>query len=178
MSRIGKKPIAVPSNVKVAVNGQEVRVEGPRGKLVRELRPEIEVRLEDGALVVEPRIDNRVARGLFGLSRTLLNNMVNGVTTGFQRVLQIEGVGYRCEVKGNAVTFNLGYSHPIIFPLPEGISAKEEDRGTKVTFEGMDKELLGQTVAKIRRLRPPEPYKGKGIRYSDERIRRKVGKSG
>jgi large subunit ribosomal protein L6 len=176
MSRIGKQPLAVPSGVKVHVSDGRVRVEGPKGKLERVLAPEVTVAVEGGTVHVRRRDDSRRARGLHGLVRVLLANMVTGVSRGFTRVLEINGVGYRAEVRGNVVFLTLGFSHPIAYQLPAGVSAKV-DRQVVVTFEGADRELLGQVAAAIRRLRPPEPYKAKGVKYAEETIRRKAGKA-
>jgi large subunit ribosomal protein L6 len=175
MSRIGKQPIELPQKVKLSITGPTVKVEGPLGALQRTFRG---VKFEnDGKKVtVEPVDQSRFARALWGLSRTLLSNMVTGVSKGFERVLEINGVGYRAEVKGSEVTLTLGKSHPVIFNLPTGIKA-EVDKQTVLKLSGVDKELLGQTAAKIRSFRPPEPYKGKGIKYQEETIRRKAGKA-
>jgi len=176
MSRIGKLPIAVPAGVKVQVSDGQVRVEGPKGVLERRLRPEVGVAVEAGRVVVTRRNDSRQARSLHGLARVLIDNMVQGVSKGFTRVLEISGVGYRAEVRGNRVFLTLGYSHPIAFQLPPGVAAKVE-RQVVITFESADRELLGQVAAAVRKLRPPEPYKAKGVKYAEERIRRKAGKA-
>lgn len=176
MSRIGKKPIVIPAGVKIALNGQQVRIEGPKGKLERELHDQVEVRVDADQIQVSPRGD-QTGSALQGLTRTLVANMVEGVTKGFTRALEINGVGYRAELKGTTLNLALGFSHPIEYPLPAGISA-EVDKQTKITVSGIDKELVGATAAKIRSFRPPEPYKGKGIKYADERILRKAGKAG
>lgn len=178
MSRIGKKPIVLPKGAKVTIDGLDVTVEGPKGKLQRSFRPEVAIEQQENQIVLTPRNDSREARGLHGLSRTLLHNMIVGVTDGYTRIMEIQGVGYRAEVKGNHIVFALGYSHPIEFPIPEGLVAEADAKAGTVTLKGSDKELLGQTAARIRKLRPPEPYKGKGIRYKGENVRRKVGKSG
>ena len=176
LSRIGKKPIAIPSNVKVQVDGTTVRVEGPKGKHERTLVG-VTVKQEGTTLIAEPTEDSRPAKALHGLARSLLQNMVTGVSEGFKRVLEINGVGYRAEVTGQNLVMTLGYSHPVRYELPTGISASIEKQ-TRITLEGSDKELLGRVAAKIRGFRPPEPYKGKGVKYAEETIRRKVGKSG
>ncbi len=176
MSRIGKLPIAVPQGVQVKLEGPSVRVEGPKGKLEVRVDSSVKVEWTDGHLVVRRQDESRRTRGIHGLTRRLLANMVHGVSLGFSRVLEINGVGYRAEVKGNAIHFSLGYSHPIVFQLPPGIHAKV-DKQTVVTVEGVDRQLLGETAAMIRELRPPEPYKGKGIKYAEETIRRKAGKA-
>ena len=175
MSRIGKKPISVPQGVKVAVEGATVRAEGPKGKLSQAIPSSLSVTMESNVLTVARSSDHRTVRALHGLTRALLANMVTGVKDGFERKLEIVGIGYRCQLQGKALQLALGYSHPIIFPLPEGIQA-EVDRQVSITLKGADKALLGQTAAKLRALRKPDPYKGKGIRYSDEYVRRKVGK--
>jgi len=177
MSRVGKLPIPVPQGVTVDNKDGHVSVKGPKGQLERDIHPLSSVTIEDNTITVSPVDESREARALWGLSRTLINNMVVGVTEGFKKGLEIIGVGYRVEQKGETLVFNLGYSHPIEFPLPKGISATL-DKQNKVMLEGIDKELLGQTAAKVRGFRPPEPYKGKGVRYQNEYVRRKVGKAG
>jgi large subunit ribosomal protein L6 len=176
MSRIGRLPISIPSNVKLHVGDGSVRVEGPKGTLSRPLLPDVSVTIEGNTALVQRRDDSRRARSIHGLTRKLIANMVEGAGTGFTRVLEITGVGYRAEVRGDILFLTLGYSHPIAYQLPAGIGAKVEKQ-VVVTLEGSDRELLGQTTAAIRRLRPPEPYKGKGVKYATERIRRKAGKA-
>ncbi len=176
MSRIGKKPIEIPAGVKVDIKGRLVKVEGPKGRLEREINEQVEANLEAEQVLVSP-LDEKSGRALQGLTRSLLANMVEGVSKGFTRVLEINGIGYRAELQGSTLNLALGYSHPIAYPLPEGISA-EVEKQTKITLTGIDKELLGATAAKIRSFRPPEPYKGKGIKYDNERIVRKAGKTG
>lgn len=176
MSRIGKLPIAVPQGVKVKVDGPAVHVEGPKGKLDFEVDSAVGVEMADGKLVVRRKDDSRRSRGVHGLTRKLLANMVQGVHQGFSRVLEITGVGYRAEVRGSAVHLALGFSHPIVFQLPSGVSAKV-DKQTVITLEGADRQLLGEVAAMMRELRPPEPYKGKGVKYAEETIRRKAGKA-
>jgi large subunit ribosomal protein L6 len=176
MSRIGKLPIPVPQTVKVQVSPDAVRVEGPKGKLEHRLPPAIGVELQDGALRVTRQNDARQTRALHGLTQRLVANMVRGVSTGYTCTLEIVGVGYRAEARGQALQLSLGYSHPILFQLPPGVQARV-DRQTVITLEAVDRQLLGETAATIRRLRPPEPYKGKGIKYADEVIRRKAGKA-
>jgi large subunit ribosomal protein L6 len=176
MSRIGKLPVQVPAGVKVHVADRLVRVEGPKGKLERRIDPEVSVAVEGAKVIVKRQDDSRRARSIHGLTRVLVNNMVQGVGKGFTRVLEISGVGYRAEARGNVLFLTLGYSHPIAFQLPAGISAKVE-RQVVVTLEGADRELLGHVAAAIRELRPPEPYKAKGVKYAEERIRRKAGKA-
>jgi large subunit ribosomal protein L6 len=177
MSRIGKKPIAIPKGVQVAVADARVEVQGPKGKLGLTVHPLCSVKVADGTVVVSRAADHRTARALHGLTRALVANMVQGVTEGFERKLEIQGIGYRAQLSGRTVTFNLGYSHPIVFPLPEGIQA-EVDKQTAITLRGVDKHLVGQTAAQMRALRPPDSYKGKGVRYAGEVVRKKVGKAG
>lgn len=184
MSRIGNKPIPVPGKVRAILEDGAVRVEGPKGKLSSPIPAGIRAALTNGELVFTRSSDAPDVRASHGLARALAANCISGVSEGFTKSLQISGVGYRVTVKDKdrEIEFHLGYSHPINFPLPEGISAKsEQDRQTKsilLTLEGADKQVIGQVAANIRRLRPPEPYKGKGIRYKDEKILRKAGKSG
>jgi large subunit ribosomal protein L6 len=175
MSRIGKKPIPVPQGVKVGVDGNTVRVEGPKGKLAQVLPSGVSVKVDGSVVTVERSSDHRTARALHGLTRALVANMVQGVKDGFEKKLEIVGIGYRAQLQGRNLQLALGYSHPVIFPLPEGITA-EVDKQVSITLRGPDKALLGQTAAKLRALRKPDPYKGKGIKYADEYIRRKVGK--
>jgi len=176
MSRIGKQPIAVPNGVNVTLEPGAVKVKGPKGTLAAALSPLVEIKVEGTTVNIQRRDDSREARSVHGLTRKLVANMVTGVSEGFRRVLEINGVGYRAEAKGNALQLALGYSHPIVFPLPQGVQAKV-DKQTVVTLEGADRQVLGETAAAIRKLRPPEPYKGKGIKYAEERIRRKPGKA-
>ena len=177
MSRIGKQPIGIPDGVTVEVANGEVRAKGPKGSL-RCLVPEgIVAKVEDGQLVFERPDDSKTARSLHGLARALANNMVIGVSIGFSKRLEIEGVGYRADVKGKVLNLLLGFSHPVSLDIPEGLDVKV-DGNTKLSIAGADKQAVGQFAANVRSLRPPEPYKGKGIRYDDERIRRKVGKAG
>ncbi|MBJ6801799.1 50S ribosomal protein L6 [Geomonas propionica] len=177
MSRIGKLPIAIPAGVKVIYNAPEIKVEGPKGKLARVLGGGVTIDVTGEAITVNRNDDTIKSRSAHGLTRTLINNMVTGVSKGFETLLEINGVGYRAEVKGNVLNLALGYSHPINFELPAGITV-EVDKMTKVKVLGIDKELVGQTAAKIRDFRGPEPYKGKGIKYADETILRKAGKTG
>jgi large subunit ribosomal protein L6 len=176
MSRVGKSPIPIPKDVKVSVDGQHVAVEGPKGKLAHDAHPLISVAVDGGQLVVTRPNDSRRSRSLHGLTRALVANIVQGVKEGFQKSLEIQGVGYRATKQGEAVNFQLGYSHPILFEPPEGIELSV-DRNI-VTVNGIDKQAVGQVAAQIRALRKPEPYKGKGIRYVGERVRRKAGKAG
>jgi len=176
MSRIGKNPIAIPSGVEVTVGASEIQVKGPKGTLKTPVHATVEYKVEDGKVFVTRVDDSRSARGQHGLRRTLLANCVEGVSKGYSKSLEVIGVGYKVSVQGKKVILNVGFSHPVEFDLPEGIEAKAE--GSKLTVEGIDKELVGEVAARIRRVRPPEPYKGKGIKYADEVIRRKAGKSG
>ena len=176
MSRIGRLPITVPEGVKVTLDHQTVLVEGPRGKLNAEIPLGIRLEMEGNLLRVGREREERQTRALHGLTRKLLANMVEGVSRGFSRVLEINGVGYRAEVKGTGLHLTLGFSHPVVFPLPPGITATVE-RQVLVTLQGADKQLLGQTAAMLRALRSPEPYKGKGIKYREEVIKRKAGKA-
>jgi len=177
MSRIGKKPISIPAGVKITLEGQNVKVEGPKGSLERVIHDQVEVKLEADQLLVASRSDQS-GTALQGLTRSLIANMVDGVTNGCSKVLEIHGVGYRAELKGSNLNLSLGYSHPIEYPLPQGISAEVDTKANRITVSGIDKELVGATAAKIRSFREPEPYKGKGIKYLDERIVRKAGKTG
>jgi large subunit ribosomal protein L6 len=175
MSRIGKKPIPVPQGVKVQVDGNTVRVEGPKGQLSQRVPESVSVKIESNVVTVDRSSDHRNVRALHGLTRSLVANMVHGVKDGFERKLEIVGIGYRCQLQGKTLQLALGYSHPVIFPLPEGIQA-EVEKQVSITLRGADKALLGQTAALLRGLRKPDPYKGKGIKYANEYIRRKVGK--
>lgn len=175
MSRVGKKPIPIPKGVSVTIDPAKIAVKGPKGTLSVDRNANVDVAQEDGTLVFKPRSQSKEARSAYGLMRALCANLVHGVNEGFVRELEINGVGYRAEVKGDTLTFQLGYSHPIDFKLPTGVSAKVEKN--LLTLSGIDKAVLGQTAAKIRDLRPPEPYKGKGIKYKEETILRKVGKA-
>lgn len=177
MSRLGKKPIPVPSGVQVTVQKNQVKVKGPKGELTCNLEPGIGVDVKDGKINLSREKDDRFSRARHGLMRSLLSNMVLGVTEGYKKVLEIKGVGFRAQVQGKTLNLTLGFSHPTVFPLPQGIEASVEKQ-TLLTLKGVDKRQVGQTAALIRSLRPPEPYKGKGIKYSDEIIRRKEGKTG
>jgi len=176
MSRIGKMPIQIHPSVKVHVADGVVRIEGPKGTLEHRLPPHITVEIGDGALRVQRQDEARETRSLHGLTQRMLANMAHGVETGFSQTLEIIGVGYRAEARGQALHLSLGYSHPILFQLPPGVQARVE-RQTIVTLESIDRQILGETAATIRRLRPPEPYKGKGIKYAGEVLRRKAGKA-
>jgi large subunit ribosomal protein L6 len=175
MSRIGKKPIVLPEKVEVDVRGRTVKVKGPGGELARELHPAVKVAVAEGRVEVSPRDESRESRALWGLSRSLVANMVEGVSQGFRKELEIVGVGYRAELQGRALKLSLGFSRPVNFQPPEGITL-EVPNPQAVVVAGIDKELVGQCAAEIRLLRPPEPYKGKGVRYKGERVRRKVRK--
>lgn len=177
MSRIGRKPIAIPAGVSVEQTDGEIRVRGPKGALARRLPPAVNMQMVDGELQFGRTEERKTARAFHGLARAMVANMVRGVTQGFARELQIEGVGYRAEASGKKLTLALGFSHPVVLDVPEGLSVSVEGT-SKIKVEGIDRDRVGQFAAEVRNLRPPEPYKGKGVRYSDERIRRKVGKAG
>jgi large subunit ribosomal protein L6 len=177
MSRIGRLPIAVPSSVDVTIDGRELTVKGPKGTLHRTLHPDIAVSQEDGSIVVTRPTEQKTHKQLHGLTRTLVNNMVIGVTDGYRKGLEITGVGYRAALNGQKLQLNLGYSHPIEIDPPEGISFELENP-THLAVVGIDKELVGQVAAQVRSTRKPEPYKGKGVRYAGEQVRRKAGKAG
>lgn len=177
MSRVGKQPIPVPSGAKVEISGKDVKVTGPKGSLKRAIHRDIEAKLEGSEVIVTRPNDVKRVRALHGLTRALLNNMVVGVTEGFRRELQMVGVGYRVEQKGKHLIIYIGYSHPIVVSPPDGVTLSCEPKENKIIVEGIDKEVVGNVAAKIRDLRPPEPYKGKGIRYVGERVRSKAGKA-
>ncbi len=177
MSRIGKLPIEIPKGVKITYSEPCIKVEGPKGTLSRDVMAGVALELSETSVVVKRADDGIKSRSAHGLTRTLINNMVTGVTKGFETALEINGVGYRAEMKGNVLNLSLGYSHPVNFELPKGINV-EVDKMTKVLVKGIDKELVGQVAAKIRGFRGPEPYKGKGIKYAGETILRKAGKTG
>ena len=176
MSRIGKKPIAVPAGVEVKLNGTEITVKGPKGELKANLRPEIEVTMENSEIIVKRPNDDQVNRSLHGLTRTLIANMVEGVNSGFTKELEVNGVGYRVQKQGKNLVMNLGYSHQVIMEEPAGITI-DVPAPNKIIVSGADKQAVGQLAAQIREKRPPEPYKGKGIKYAGEYIRRKEGKA-
>jgi large subunit ribosomal protein L6 len=177
MSRIGRKPVRIPKGVTVTVDGGRITVKGPRGELTRPVPPEMTVTVTDGELRVARPSDDDRHRALHGLARALINNMVLGVTGGFSRQLEIQGVGYKAEANPKGVRLTVGFTHPVQYQAPPGIKISVENN-TLVTVEGIDKELVGQVAAELRGVRPPEPYKGKGIRYKDEPVRRKAGKTG
>ena len=176
MSRVGKQPVGIPDKAKVTYKDRIITVEGEKGKLTRTVHPAIDLDIKDKVITVTMETENRNNRALQGLTRSLVNNMMIGVSKGFERSLEINGIGYRAEAKGKSIVFNIGYSEPVNFELPDGISAAIDKSIIKLA--GIDKELLGRTAASIRKLRPPEPYKGKGIKYVEERIQRKAGKTG
>jgi large subunit ribosomal protein L6 len=175
MSRIGKQPVPIPDGVEIDVKPGSVTVKGPKGELSQVIDPDMTVALEDGTLTVTRPTDRGEHRALHGLTRSLIANMVQGVTEGFEKRLQIQGVGYRAQLKGKALELALGYSHPVSLPAPEGIEF-EVPQPTEVIVRGIDKQLVGEVAARVRKSRPPEPYKGKGVRYVDEHVARKVGK--
>jgi large subunit ribosomal protein L6 len=176
VSRVGALPIKLADGVEIKVGKQEVAVKGPKGSLSRDIHPQMKVEVSGGQVTVQRPSDSKQFKSLHGLYRTLINNMVVGVTEGFQKKLEIVGVGYKGEMKNNKLVLQLGYSHPIVLTPPEGITI-EVDGGTRLSISGIDKELVGKVAAKIRSFRPPEPYKGKGVKYEDEHIRRKAGKT-
>jgi large subunit ribosomal protein L6 len=177
MSRIGKMPITIPKGVKVELNNNNIKISGERGILERSFHPDMQVKIEEDKIFVSRPSENKFHRSLHGLSRTLINNMVEGVSSGFEKVLEIQGVGYRAALEGGKMVIQVGYSHPIEVDTPKGIEFEVEKQKI-IKIKGIDKQLVGETAAKIRSLRKPEPYKGKGIRYIDEVVRRKVGKTG
>ena len=177
MSRVGVLPINVPAGVSVDVYPENVTVKGPKGELSQRYTPEVEIKVDGNSVVVRRNSESKRAKSMHGLYRNLVNNMVTGVSTGFTRNLLINGVGYRAEIQGQSLLLNLGYSNQIEYPIPEGLSISI-DGPTKVIVSGIDKQRVGQVASEIRSIRPPEPYKGKGVRYEDEYVRRKVGKSG
>lgn len=176
MSRIGKQPISIPPKVKVEVKGQQVSVEGPKGKLNWQLPRRTSLKVEDGKVVVSRQGDDAQAKALHGLSRALVNNMVRGVSEGFMKKLEIQGVGFKAAVQGKSVNLSLGYSHPVVYPIPDQIKVTVEEN-TKLTIEGPDRQVVGQVASEIRGFYPPEPYKGKGVRYVGEHVVRKEGKT-
>lgn len=177
MSRIGRLPIRIPSNVQLSIRNGVVEVQGPKGKLALEVHPTIRVGVEEGKLLCQRPTDQKSHRALHGLTRALIANMIQGVTEGFHRKLELSGVGYRAQVQGQVLTLSLGYTNPVVYVLPPDVKATVENQ-TLITVSGIDKQRVGAVAAKIRSLRPPEPYKGKGVKYADERIRRKAGKAG
>ena len=178
MSRIGIRPVLVPQGVRVIVNPTHVTVEGPKGKLSQDYNPEVEIAVKDGNVLVTRKNDTKRARAFHGLYRNLINNMVTGVSKGFKKVLVINGVGYRAEMQGKLLVMSLGYSTDFVVAIPEGLTVTTEANNQKVVIVGFERQLVGQFASEVRSLRLPEPYKGKGIRYEDETIRKKVGKTG
>lgn len=178
MSRVGKKPVTLPKGVQVNLEGHTVKVKGPKGELARAFSPQVSIEVTDDGLVVNRPSDAPTVRALHGTTRALLQNMITGVSDGFSKQIQIEGVGYRAEMKGQQLVMALGFSHPVPVDPPPGISFAVDERTKVITISGIDKELVGQVAADIRGWRPPEPYKGKGLRYVGERVRRKAGKAG
>ncbi len=178
MSRIGRLPVTIPQGVDVKIDGSTVSVKGPKGEMQRTFPATIMLSIEEGAVVVKRPNDERTQRSLHGMTRALINNMVVGVSSGFQRILEVNGVGYRAEVQDKNLVLNVGYSHPVVMPPPEGISFEADMKTRQIKVMGYDKQLVGQVAADIRKVRPPEPYKGKGIKYLEEKIRRKAGKAG
>lgn len=177
MSRVGKNPVVIPDKTKIEINGSHVTVTGPGGTLERDIHPDMSVAIEGSKLLVTRPSDQKKHRALHGLTRALINNMVEGVSKGFSRELTVIGVGYRMELKDKALVLNLGYSHPIILIPPDGVMIELPPKTNKIIVKGIDKELVGHTAAKIRSFRKPEPYKGKGVRYTDEHVRTKAGKT-
>jgi large subunit ribosomal protein L6 len=178
VSRVGRMPVVIPAGVQINLNGSNVSVKGPKGELKRTFSPLIGIAMESGQVVITRKSDQPAERALHGTTRAVLANMIHGVSTGFERVLEIEGVGYRAEMSGKNLVLNMGYSHPVEMVPPEGISFDVETKARLVFVRGFDKELVGQTAANIRNVRPPEPYHGKGLHYQGEKIRRKAGKAG
>lgn len=178
MSRIGRLPVEIPAGVQVNVSANVVEVKGPKGTMKREFLPQVSIRVEENQLIVERDSDEAFSRAIHGTTRAVIQNMVTGVSTGFTRVLEVQGVGYRAEMNGNKLVLNVGYSHPVELDPPTGISYDADPKARTISVSGYDKEVVGQVAADIRKIRPPEPYKGKGIRYQGERVRRKAGKAG
>jgi large subunit ribosomal protein L6 len=178
VSRIGRMPVLIPPGVDVKIEGSNVRVKGPKGELQHTFPPNVKFAVEDGAIIVNRRSDERTDRAMHGTARALVNNMVVGVSQGFERILEVNGVGYRAEMNGPNLVLNVGYSHPVVIEPREGISFETEARTRQIKVMGYDRQVVGQVAAEIRKVRPPEPYQGKGIKYLDEKIRRKAGKSG
>lgn len=175
MSRVGKRPIPIPAEVKINIRGREVEVTGPKGTLRRNFHSDISFEISDNCVIAKRKSDDKFSRSLHGLSRMLVENMIKGVTQGYEKRLTIVGVGYRCQVQDKKLTMQIGFSHPVVYEAPPGIDIKAEKQNT-IIVSGIDKELVGETAARLRRTRPPEPYKGRGIRYENEYVRHKVGK--
>lgn len=178
MSRIGKMPVEIPSGVEVEIKGAYLRVKGPKGELEHLFPPVVDISMQDNVVNVKPNSDQRFSRAMHGTARSLINNMVLGVTEGFEKDLQIEGVGYRAELQGKNLVLNVGFSHSVTIEPPEGVTFEVGERNRDIKIKGIDKQVVGQISAEIRKVRPPEPYKGKGIRYKGEHVRRKAGKAG
>jgi large subunit ribosomal protein L6 len=178
VSRIGRMPVVLPEGVDVKIKGSYVHVKGPKGELEHTFPEEMKISLDDGEIIVERPSDEQKHRALHGMTRALINNMVVGVSSGYKKVLEINGVGYRAEVQGDNLVLNVGYSHQVVIEPPEGIIFEVDARTRQIIVKGYDKQAVGQVAADVRKVRPPEPYKGKGIKYLDERIRRKAGKAG
>jgi len=178
VSRIGKQPVALPSGVQVTIEGTSVKVKGPKGELSRSFSPEVKIESRDGQIIVTRKSEAPSVRAVHGTTRALIHNMVVGVSQGFSKTLQIEGVGYRAEMKGKQLVMALGYSHPVVVDPPPGVSFAVDEKSRTITVSGIDRELVGQMAADLRSWRPPEPYKGKGLRYWGEKVRRKAGKAG
>jgi len=178
MSRVGREPVTIPDGVKVSIDSGLITVKGPKGSVSEKLLEGIPVDVSDGLVTVKRAGDSGDLRAKHGLMRALIANAVQGVSTGFSKQLEIQGVGYRAQLKGKEIHLALGYSHPIVYPVPEGIEVEVDEKANRIVVKGADRQVVGQVAAEIRRLRPPEPYKGKGIRYSDEQVKRKVGKAG
>ncbi len=178
MSRIGKQPISLPAGLNLDMDGSTVTVKGPKGSLTQTFHPDMTIEMDDGVVTVKRPTDSREHRSLHGLTRALLNNMVIGVNIGYSKTLRVEGVGYRAQMDGDTLVLNVGYSHPVLFEPMADLQYAVEDRGKTIIVSGIDKQVVGEISARIRKTRPPEPYKGKGIRYSDEIVRRKAGKAG
>ena len=178
MSRVGRMPVAIPAGVQVEITGSQVRVKGPKGELTRTFSPSISISMQENQIVVGRSSDAPEQRALHGTTRAIINNMVNGVNAGFERVLEIEGVGYRAEISGKNLVLNMGFSHPVEIKPPEGITFDVDQKTRRIFVRGYDKEMVGQVATDIRNIRPPEPYHGKGLRFLGERVRRKPGKAG
>lgn len=178
MSRIGRLPVVLPKGVEVKIDGSMVHVKGPKGEMQQSFPPSMQISINEGVLEVARATDGRIDRSLHGMTRALINNMVVGVSTGFERVLEVNGVGYRAEVQGKNLVLYVGYSHPVVVEPPQGISFDTDSKTRQIKVMGYDKQMVGQVAADIRKVRPPEPYQGKGIKYLEEKIRRKAGKAG
>lgn len=178
MSRIGRLPVVLPQGVEVQIDGSMVHVKGPKGEMQQSFPPSMQISINEGVLEVARATDGRTDRSLHGMTRALINNMVVGVSTGFERILEVNGVGYRAEIQGNNLVLYVGYSHPVVVEPPQGISFETDMKTRQIKIKGYDKQMVGQVAADIRKVRPPEPYQGKGIKYLEEKIRRKAGKAG